>query len=128
MSGSVGPEERSRKLAEALLKGWKMLPETCPVCGSPLFETPGGEVVCAVCGTKVILVSSEEEVRIEEQRLVLERIMRDLIRHLDRILHEAGEELGDDEIARINSLLEAIDRASSIYRSLSRQERRRKLS
>ncbi|MDK2383261.1 MAG: hypothetical protein QI199_00435, partial [Candidatus Korarchaeota archaeon] len=88
----------------------------------------GGEVVCAVCGTKVILVSSEEEVRIEEQRLVMERIMRDLIRHLDRIVHEAGEELNDDDLSRINSLLEAIEKTSSIYRSLSRQERRRRLS
>jgi len=125
MEGSIPPEDKSRKLAEALLKGWKMLPETCPVCGSPLFETPGGEVICAVCGTKVILVESDEEVRVEEKRLVLERIIGDLISHLEREVHEAGKELSDETIARINSLLDAIDKASTIYRNLARRDKKR---
>ncbi len=125
MEGSISPEDKSRKLAEALLKGWKMLPETCPVCGSPLFETPGGEVICAVCGTKVILVESDEEVRVEEKRLVLERIIGDLISHLEREVHEAGKELSDETIARINSLLDAIDKASTIYRNLARRDKKR---
>ncbi len=125
MEGSIPPEDKSRKLAEALLKGWKMLPETCPVCGSPLFETPGGEVICAVCGTKVILVESDEEVRVEEKRLVLERIVGDLISHLEREVHEAGKELSDETIARINSLLDAIDKASTIYRNLARRDKKR---
>ncbi len=128
MPGNVEPAERSRKLAEALLKGWKMLPETCPVCGSPLFETPGGDVVCAVCGTEVILVGSEEEVKIEQQRLVMERVIRELVRHLERELHEADDELSEEEISRINSLLDAINKASSIYKSLSRREKGRKIS
>ncbi|MCD6348593.1 MAG: hypothetical protein J7L91_03110 [Candidatus Korarchaeota archaeon] len=125
MEGSIPPEDKSRKLAEALLKGWKMLPETCPVCGSPLFETPGGEVICAVCGTKVILVESDEEVRVEEKRLVLERIVGNLISHLEREVHEAGEKLSDETIARINSLLDAIDKASTIYRNLARRDKKR---
>lgn len=126
MSGNVGSEERSKRLAEALLKGWKMLSDNCPVCGSPLFETPGGEVVCAVCGTRVILVGSEEEVKVEEDKLVIERIMRDLIRHLEGILHEVGGELSDRDIERINSLLDAIQKTSFIYRNLSHQGKRRK--
>lgn len=126
MSESAGSEERSRKLAEALLKGWKMIPETCPVCGSPLFETPSGEVVCAVCGTRVILVSSEEEVKVEEDKLVIERIMRTLLRHLEGVIHEAGDELSDRDIERINSLLDAIQKTSSIHKNLSHQGKRHK--
>ncbi len=126
MSNEISPEERSKRLAEALLKGWRMLPETCPVCGSPLFETPGGEVVCAVCGTKVILVQSEEEVKIEKQKLILEKIIGDLVRYLEREIYEAKEELSNERIDRINSLLNAIDKASSIYKSLAHQEKRHK--
>jgi len=126
MEGSIPPDEKSRKLAEALLKGWKMLSETCPVCGSPLFETASGEVMCAVCGTKVILVGSEEEVKVEEQKLVMERVMGDLIRHVERELMESKGGLSDESIARINSLLDALNKAVSIYMSLSRQGRRRK--
>jgi len=35
-------------MAEALLKGGKMLAKECKVCGSPLFEIKG-ETVCVVC-------------------------------------------------------------------------------
>ncbi len=121
----MGPseDEKSRKMADALLKGWKMLPEICPVCGTPLFETSGGEVVCAVCGTKVILVGSEEEVGIEEQRLKLERVMGALMRQLEREALSSSE-LDDELLSRINSLLSAIEKATSIYRNLIRLGRR----
>ncbi len=121
----MGPseDEKSRKMADALLKGWKMLPEICPVCGTPLFETSGGEVVCAVCGTKVILVGSEEEVGIEEQRLMLERVMGALMRQLEREALSSSE-LDDELLSRINSLLSAIEKATSIYRNLIRLGRR----
>jgi len=124
---SPSEDERSRKMAEALLKGWKMLSETCPVCGSPLFETGGGEVVCAVCGTKVILVESEEQAGIEEQRLALERVMSSLTRILEREMASIGKNNIDEEtLSRINSILVALERAASIYRNLARLGRRRR--
>ncbi len=126
MSNDMSQEDKSKKLAEALLKGWKMLPETCPVCGSPLFETPGGEVICAVCGTKVILVQSEEDVKVEKQKLILGKIISDLIRYLEREIYEAEDNLSNERIDRINLMLDAINKASSIYRSLSHQERKHK--
>jgi uncharacterized Zn finger protein (UPF0148 family) len=122
---SHSEDERSRKMADALLKGWKMLPEICPVCGTPLFETSGGEVICAVCGTKVILVGSEEEVGIEEQRLMLERVMGALMKQLERETL-SSKELDDELLSRINSLLDAIEKATSIYRNLIRLGRRRR--
>lgn len=123
---SPSEDERSRKMAEALLKGWKMLSETCPVCGSPLFETGGGEVVCAVCGTKVILVESEEQAGIEEQRLALERVMSSLTRILEREMASIGKNIDEEALSRINSILAALERAASIYRNLARLGRRRR--
>ncbi|MDK2975489.1 MAG: hypothetical protein PWP08_1860 [Methanofollis sp.] len=38
-------------MAEALLKGGKMLAKECNVCGSPLFEIKG-ETVCVVCAER----------------------------------------------------------------------------
>ncbi len=117
--------ERSRKLAEALLKGWKMLPDTCPICDSPLFETPSGEVLCVVCGTKVILVESDEEAKLEEHRLALDKMLGDLVRHLERELYEAGESLDEGSLRRINMLLDAIRKTLIIRRNLARQGRTR---
>lgn len=38
-------------MADALLKGGKMLAKECKVCGSPLFEIKG-EKLCVVCAEK----------------------------------------------------------------------------
>ncbi|MEM0017290.1 MAG: Sjogren's syndrome/scleroderma autoantigen 1 family protein [Candidatus Korarchaeum sp.] len=118
--------DRSKKMAEALLKGWRMLSETCPVCGSPLFETSGGEVTCAVCGAKVILVESEEQAGIEEQRIALERVMSSLVKMLERELLSARSEVNEETLSRVNSILDALEKASSIYRNLARLGRKRK--
>lgn len=123
---NISEDERSKKMAEALLRGWRMLSETCPVCGSPLFETSGGEVTCAVCGVKVILVESEEQASIEEQRLALERVMSSLMRTLEREVLSARGEVDEDALSRINSILSALEKASSIYRNLVRLGRRHK--
>ncbi len=117
--------ERSRKLAEALLKGWKMLPDTCPICDSPLFETPSGEVLCVVCGTKVILVESDEEAKLEEHRLALDKMLGDLVRYLERELYEAGETLDEDSLKRINMLLDAIRKTIIIRKNLAHQGKMR---
>ncbi|MEM1520965.1 MAG: Sjogren's syndrome/scleroderma autoantigen 1 family protein [Candidatus Korarchaeum sp.] len=119
-------DDRSKKMAEALLKGWRMLSETCPVCGSPLFETSGGEVTCAVCGAKVILVESEEQAGIEEQRIALERVMSSLVKMLERELLSARSEVNEETLSRVNSILDALEKASSIYRNLARLGRKRK--
>lgn len=119
-------DERSKRMAEALLKGWKMLSEVCPVCGSPLFETGGGEVICAVCGTKVILVESEEQAGIEEQRLAVERVMGALSKILEREVISMGKEIDENKLFRINSILEALEKASSIYRNLAHLGRKRR--
>lgn len=117
--------ERSRKLAEALLKGWKMLPDTCPICDSPLFETPSGEVLCVVCGTKVILVESDEEAKLEEHRLALDKMLGDLVRYLERELYEAGETLDEGSLKRINMLLDAIRKTIIIRKNLAHQGKMR---
>ncbi len=116
-STDTGEDERSKKMAEALLKGWKMLSETCPVCGTPLFKKPSGEVVCPVCGTRVILVSSDEEGRLEKMRLILTDVMEDLVRSLEEEvlgLREGGERSLD----RINKILEALERLVRINNEL----------
>ncbi len=113
----TGGDEKSKKLAEALLKGWKMLSETCPVCGTPLFRKPSGEVICPVCGTRVILVSSDEEGRIERTKLVLAGVMEDLVRALEGEVMDLRE--GEVEsLDRINKILEALERLVRINSEL----------
>lgn len=119
-------EDKSAKLAEALKRGWKMLSETCPKCGSPLFQA-GGEVVCAVCGTKYVLVSSDEEAAEARAMYSLMALRDALVGLIDRSLGplEAGE-VDSLEISRIREVVETIEVIERILRDYRRGERRRR--
>ncbi|HDM92458.1 MAG TPA: hypothetical protein ENG69_03585 [Candidatus Korarchaeota archaeon] len=104
-------DDKAAKLAEALKRGWKMLSETCPNCGSPLFQA-GGEVICAVCGTKYILVSSEEEAAEARAMYSLMELRDALIRTLSREMQRLGtssEEELYEVVSTIKQVVETIE-------------------
>ncbi len=43
-------EDVAKKSAMLLKEGAVMLPETCPICGSPLFKLRDGRIVCPIHG------------------------------------------------------------------------------
>ncbi len=116
----ISDEERRKKIAKALLKGWRMLSETCPICGTPLFQKPGGEIICPICETRVILVSSEEEGRLERTRLILSEVMDELVRGLEREM--IGFREGNvSNLDIINKILDALAKLVKINNELKSQ-------
>jgi len=63
-----------KKMARLMQRGAVMLEETCPLCGSPLFRLPNGDIVCPIHG-KIKIVSSEEEASIVEAESVLRELV-----------------------------------------------------
>ncbi|MEM3737470.1 MAG: Sjogren's syndrome/scleroderma autoantigen 1 family protein [Candidatus Bathyarchaeia archaeon] len=53
--------ESLKKMAEVLKAGATMLDKTCPQCYSPLFKLPSGEIYCAKCERRVVVVKSGED-------------------------------------------------------------------
>ena len=119
-------EDKSAKLAEALKRGWRMLSETCPRCGSPLFQA-GDEVVCAVCGTKYVLVSSEEEAAEARAMYSLMALRDALIGLLDRSVSsiEVGE-VDHQEILRVREIVETVEVIERILREYRQGGQRRR--
>lgn len=76
-----------KEMAELLRKGASMLSETCPRCGTPLFELPGGEIICPTCQRTVKIVSgdSDEDVR---QQGSLEETLRNKIGFIQDLLEK----------------------------------------
>ena len=73
--------EVERRAAEWLKKGARMLSESCPECGSPLFDRKG-EIWCPVCNKPVVgLVERLLTVSIEEES-VLQRLRETVIARL----------------------------------------------
>ena len=50
-----------KRMADLLRLGATMLSESCPRCNSPLFKLASGEVYCANCDQKVVIVREGEE-------------------------------------------------------------------
>jgi len=58
-----GKSDKIRLMAELLRSGATLTDLSCPVCASPLFRLKSGELWCAQCQKKVIVVKEEEEAR-----------------------------------------------------------------
>ena len=59
----MDPREKDSvsRMVDMLRGGAVMLAETCPVCHTPLFKLKSGEVYCATCEKRVIIVREGEE-------------------------------------------------------------------
>lgn len=58
-----GKKDKVRLMADLLRSGAALTDLSCPVCASPIFRLKSGELWCAQCQKKVVVVKEEEEVR-----------------------------------------------------------------
>ena len=48
-------QQDTKKMANLLRTGYKMLNLSCPVCNNPIFKKKDGEMFCPICDRPVIL-------------------------------------------------------------------------
>jgi UPF0148 protein len=114
------PREGMKEMAELLRSGAKMLSYNCPECGSPLFELKSGEIWCANCQRRVVIVPKGEEESAVTRELLwdsLEQTLGDKLSSLNRLLSM------ETEPARVRELADAV---SVLLASLERLRRIRK--
>lgn len=63
MSREASGSDKVKSMADLLKSGAVLTDLSCPVCASPLFRLKSGEIWCAQCQKKVIVVKEEEEAR-----------------------------------------------------------------
>jgi UPF0148 protein len=104
-----------KKMGELLRQGARMLSDTCPECGTPLFQLSGGDVICPMCNRPVRYVKGDADLQTEAHR---ERLEGSLRRKIDEIQKRLDEE--DDPAAMVEltdtlmKLMEALDRAKKL--------------
>jgi uncharacterized Zn finger protein (UPF0148 family) len=110
-------EEKSRRISEALKRGWKMLSEVCPGCGAPLFQT-NDETICPVCNARYILVKSDEEAAEQLLRLKLIELKDMLSSKAEEITRGITETENYQELTilvnLLNGILDAIHKIKKI--------------
>ena len=108
-----------KEMAELLKSGARMLDRSCPECGSPLFRLKSGEIWCANCQRRVVIVQEGEEAAVETglQLEPVERALVSKIASLSALLE------GEDDPTRLKETSEALD---TMLTSLERLRRIRK--
>ena len=98
-----------------------MLSYNCPECGSPLFRLKSGEIWCARCQKRVIILrEGEDEAAVVQRELLWESLEEAILRKLSRLSGLLSEE---EEPGRIREIAESI---STLLTSLQRLRRLKK--
>ena len=114
------PGEGMREMAELLRSGAKMLSYNCPECSSPLFQLKSGEIWCARCQKRVVIVAEDEDESAATRELLWDSLERTLVEKLSSVNSLLSAE---DEPAKMRELAEVV---SVLLASVDRLRRFRK--
>ena len=103
-----------------LRKGAKMLSYNCPECGSPLFQLKSGEIWCAKCQRRVVIVAEDEDESAATMELLWESLEQNLVEKLSSVNSLLSAEA---EPAKVKDLAEVV---SVLLTSIERLRRIRK--
>lgn len=108
-------EGSMKKMGELLRQGARMLSDTCPECGTPLFQLSNGDVVCPMCNRPVRYVKDDADVQSMAHRERLEGSLRKKIDEVQKRLDGEEDPAAMVELTdTLMKLMEALDRAKKM--------------
>jgi UPF0148 protein len=109
------PDAEMKDMAELLRSGARMLSRSCPECGSPLFQLKTGEMWCAKCQRRVVVVQEGESPQAGMQLDSLERALLDRLSSLEAEIVKTNDPAGLKELAEVaDAVLTVIERLRRI--------------
>jgi len=117
-----GEAEALKRMADMLRQGAVMLDIQCPACSSPLFRLRSGEIWCARCQKRVIVVREGQDITIAASDVLLSSIEQTLLHKLSELneMMKAEEDL--DRLRELSALLSGLlDNLARIRRMTGRR-------
>jgi UPF0148 protein len=112
--------DRIRSMADLLRSGATLTDLACPACSSPLFRLKNGDLWCAQCQKKVVVVREGEQIEEIERSATLGPVESTLLAKIEEIDKKIQSENDIDELQRLNvvmaMLLENLERVKKIGR------------
>ncbi|GBC71023.1 hypothetical protein HRbin02_00800 [Candidatus Calditenuaceae archaeon HR02] len=106
-----------KRMSEVLKAGGKMLAQTCPACGNPLFEIKG-ELRCVACDKPVVVVRDQSESGRALLPIVLSSLEGVVVGKIDELTGRLAESVDLSEIEEtartIDSLLSVLRKSEEI--------------
>ena len=105
MSEEDKKSDRVRAMADLLRSGATLTDLSCPVCASPIFRLKSGDLWCAQCRKKVIVVKEEEEARKIETLSTLSQVEATLLTKIWEINERLRIENDYEEIRKLGAVM-----------------------
>jgi UPF0148 protein len=105
-------------MADMLRQGATLTDMSCPACASPLFKLRNGEILCAKCQKRVIIVKEGETPTEATKPIVLSQLESTILAKIQEIEKRLKEETDPSQLekltATLSQLLENLEKIRKI--------------
>lgn len=108
MSSGSDESDKIRLMADLLRSGATLTDLSCPVCSSPIFRLKSGDLWCAQCRKKVIVVREGEEAEEIEALSTLSQAESTILMKIWEINEKLRIEDNPEEIQRLSALMSSL--------------------
>jgi UPF0148 protein len=107
-------------MVDLLRQGSTLTDLACPVCASPIFKLRNGDLWCAKCEKKVIVVKEGEEPIKITSSMILDTLEATLLTKIQEIQNKMQGEQNVDELQKLgkalSDLLENLEKIRKVKR------------
>jgi UPF0148 protein len=94
-------------MADLLREGATMLSRSCPECATPLFQLKSGDIVCANCQRRVVIVPEGEEAT-AEAGVRLESVEKVIVEKLVTLGEAMSQESDPEALRSLSELMDSL--------------------
>jgi|YelNatPaOPRAMG01_1025707.scaffolds.fasta_scaffold49742_1 UPF0148 protein len=88
----------SKKMAELMRAGASMISLSCPQCHAPLLKLKTGEIYCAGCERRVVIVKDDKEESLLLRNLLLDDLDVTICKRIENIQKRIQYEVDDKKL------------------------------
>jgi len=101
-------EKHIKRMADLLRQGATLTELACPACASPIFRLRSGDLWCAKCEKKVIIVKEGEDPSKITGSIVLENLEATLLTKVQEIQNKMQHEQNMEELQKLGTVLSGL--------------------
>jgi UPF0148 protein len=108
LSREQNEEQHIKRMADLLRQGTTLTELACPACASPLFRLKSGDLWCAKCEKKVIMIKEGEDPTKITGSVVLNTLEATLLSKIQKIQNKMEREEDVVELQKLGTALSGL--------------------
>ncbi|HKZ92995.1 MAG TPA: Sjogren's syndrome/scleroderma autoantigen 1 family protein [Candidatus Bathyarchaeia archaeon] len=97
-----------QKMADLLKQGATLTELSCPACASPLFKLKSGELWCAKCQKRVIVIKEGETQEEATESLMLSGLESTVVTKIKEVQAKINEEKDPAQLEKLSTTLASL--------------------